>query len=93
MKKLIHLFIILIFTVIISCSSSDDTQSQLKKIDELMGKGFPITSEQQENIDKYIAEGKSLIKEGKEKEASAALSHAIDILNMALDADIFNKAD
>ena len=92
MKKLIHLFIILIFTVIISCSS-DDTQSQLKKIDELMGKGFPITSEQQENIDKYIAEGKSLIKEGKEKEASAALSQAIDILNMALDADIFNKAD
>ena len=92
MKKLIHLFIILMFTVIISCSSND-TPSQLKKIDKLMGKGFPITSEQQENIDKYIAEGKSLIKEGKEKEASAALSNAINILNLALDADIFNKAD
>ena len=46
-----------------------------------------------ENIDKYVAEGNSLIKEGKEKEASEALAKAIDILNMALDADIFNKAD
>jgi hypothetical protein len=79
--------------IIISCSSSNDTQSQLNKIDELKNKGFPITSEQMENIDKHIAEGKSLIKEGKEKQASEALAKAIKILNMALDADIFNKAD
>jgi hypothetical protein len=92
MKKLIHLFVIVMFMLIISCSSSD-TQSQLKKIDELKSKGFPITSEQMENIDKHIAEGKSLIEEGKEKQASEALAKAIDILNMALDADIFNKAD
>jgi len=92
MKKLIHFFLIVMFMLIISCSSND-TQSQLKKIDELKSKGFPITSEQMENIDKHIAEGKSLIEEGKEKQASEALAKAIDILNMALDADIFNKAD
>jgi hypothetical protein len=92
MKKLIYLFVIVMFMVIIGCSSND-TQSQLKKIDELKGKGFSITSEQQEGIDKYVAQGTSLIKEGKEKEASEALAKAIDILNMALDADIFNKAD
>ncbi len=92
MKKLIHLFLIVMFMLIISCSSND-TQSQLKKIDELKNKGFPITSEQMENIDKYIAEGKSLIKEGKEKQASESLAEAIKILNIALDADIFNKAD
>jgi hypothetical protein len=80
------------FMLIISCSSND-TQSQLKKIDELKSKGFPITSEQMENIDKHIAEGRSLIKEGKEKQASEALAKAIKILNIALDADIFNKAD
>ncbi len=92
MKKLIHLLVIVMFMLIISCSSND-TQSQLKKIDELKNKGFPITSEQMENIDKYIAEGKSLIKEGKEKQASESLAEAIKILNIALDADIFNKAD
>ena len=92
MKKLIHLFVIVMFMIIIGCSSGD-TQSQLKKIDELKNKGFPITSEQMENIDKYVAQGNSLIKDGKEKEASDALVKAIDILNLALDADIFNKAD
>ena len=93
MNKLIRFIMIAAFTVIISCSSSADTQSQLKKIDELQNKGFPISSGQQENIDKHLAQGKSLIKEGKEKQASEALAKAIDILNMALDADIFNKAD
>lgn len=92
MKKVIKLFLIVMSMIIISCSSND-TQSQLSKIDELKNKGFPITSEQMENIDKHIAEGKSLIKEGKEKQASEALAKAIKILNMALDADIFNKAD
>ena len=79
--------------VVVSCSSNNDTQSQLKKINELQTKGFPITAEQQADIDKYIVQGNGLIKEGKEKEASEALAKAIDILNMALDADIFNKAD
>ncbi len=92
MKKVIKLFLIVMSMMIISCSSND-TQSQLSKIDELKNKGFPITSEQMENIDKHIAEGKSLIKEGEEKQASEALAKAIKILNMALDADIFNKAD
>ncbi len=92
MKKLIHLFAVIMLMVVIGCSSGD-TQSQLKKIDELQGKEFPITAEQQENIDKYVAQGTGLIKEGKEKEASEALAKAIDILNIALDADIFNKAD
>jgi len=94
MKKMIKLFVLVMSMIIISCSSSgNDTQSQLNKIDELKNKGFPITSEQMENIDKHIAEGKSLIKEGKEKQASEALAKAIKILNLALDADIFNKAD
>ena len=93
MKKMTRLFMIVMFMLIISCSSSNDTQSQLKKIDELKSKGFPITSEQMVKIDKHIAEGRSLIKEGKEKQASEALAKAIKILNIALDADIFNKAD
>ncbi|UCH80099.1 MAG: hypothetical protein JSW20_10150 [Nitrospiraceae bacterium] len=93
MNRLMHFMMIATCTIIISCSSSADTQSQLKKIDELQNKGFPITSEQQENIDRHVAEGKSLIQEGKEKEASEALAKAIDILNRALDADIYNKAD
>lgn len=93
MKNIIHFFMTVMFIVVIGCSSSGDTQSQLIKIDELKSKGFPITQEQQQNIDKHIAQGKELMKEGKEKEASESLAKAIDILNIALDAYIFNKAD
>ena len=92
MQKIMQLCIALLFMVVIGCSSAD-TGSQLKKIDELKNKGFPITTEQMDSINTSVAEGKSLIEQGKEKEASEALAKAIDILNMAQDAYIFNKAD
>ena len=92
MQKYMQLFIAVVFTLIIGCSSGDTT-SQLKKIDELKNKDFPITAEQMVSIDTFVADGKKLIEQGKEKEASESLAKAIDILNMALDADIFNKAD
>jgi flagellin-specific chaperone FliS len=46
-----------------------------------------------ENINRFVDEGKSLMEQGKDQDASEAFAKAIDILNMALDADIFNKAD
>jgi Tfp pilus assembly protein PilF len=92
MKKIKQLFIVAIFIIAVSCSSNDP-QSQLKEIEELKNKGFPITSEQMEDINTFTAKGKSLMEQGKDKEASKALAKAIDILNVALDADIFNKAD
>ncbi len=93
MKKLLYLFIAGIFVISVSCSGGSDPQSQLNKIDKLKGKDFPITAEQMQSIDNFTAEGKSLLEQGKDKEASEALAKAIDILNLALDADIFNKAD
>ena len=93
MKKLLYLFIAGIFIISVSCSGGSDPQSQLNKIDKLKGKDFPITAEQMQSIDNFTAEGKGLLEQGKEKEASEALAKAIDILNLALDADIFNKAD
>lgn len=93
MKKLLYLFIAGIFVISVSCSGGSDPQSQLNKIDKLKGKDFPITAEQMQSIDNFTAEGKGLLEQGKDKEASEALAKALDILNLALDADIFNKAD
>ncbi len=93
MKKLMNLCAIALFTLIISCSGSNDPQSQLSKIDELLKKDFPVSAEQTENVNTLVAEGKRLMEEGKDKEASESLAKAIKILNLALDADIFNKAD
>ncbi len=93
MKKLLNIFIAAIFMIVVGCSSGSDPKSQLATIDDLQKKGFPMTAEQTESVNTFVAEGKSLIEQGKDKEASEALAKAIDILNMALDADIFNKAD
>lgn len=46
-----------------------------------------------QSIDNFTAEGKGLLEQGKDKESPEALAKAINILNMALNADIFNKAD
>ena len=93
MKKLMHLVAAAMFVIIVSCSGGSDPQSQLSKIDELLKKGFPVSAEQTENVNTLVAEGKRLMEEGKDKEASESLAEAIKILNLALDADIFNKAD
>jgi hypothetical protein len=76
----------------VSCSSSDP-QSQLGEIDDLLKKGFPMTTEQTADVNKFVAEGKSLMEQGKDREASESFSKAINVLNMAQDAYIFNKAD
>lgn len=92
MNKLKQLCAVAIFTIIVSCSSSDP-QTQLMEIDKLKNSDFAISTEQMENIDKLVADGQNLLSQDKDKEASEALKKAIAILNMARDAHIFNKAD
>lgn len=94
MKKAIQVFIItvsVLFTFT-ACSQSSP-QDQLKEIDMLLNKGFPITAEQKEDIEKFSARGRSLLEEGKSEEAGKQFAEAIKILKLAQDADIFNKAD
>lgn len=93
MKKIMQLLVASLFMLVVSCSSGSNPENQLKEIDDLLKKGFPMTTEQTESVNTFVAEGKRLLTEGKTKESSEALAKAIDILNMALDADIFNKAD
>ena len=95
MKKTIHFIVVIMLMAVISCSSND-TPSQLKKINELQNKGFPITSEQQADIDKYTAQGNGLIKEGTaglsilERRQSKAIS---DLRGIAVDRQIANRTE
>jgi hypothetical protein len=94
MKKVIQVLMLVVslLFILMACSSSSP-QDQVKEIDELLNKDFPITVEEKENIEKFTAKGNGLLKEGKTPEASEAFAEAIKILKMAQDADIFNKAD
>jgi len=92
MKKITQFFLAAGFSIMLGCSSSSP-QDQLREIDTLMKKGFPLTSEQQESVTSLVTEGKILLDQGKEKESSEALAKALDVLHIAEDAYIFNKAD
>ena len=94
MKKIIQVLILAVsvLLILIACSASSP-QDQMTEINELISEGFPISVEQQEQIDTYTATGKSLLEEGKTTEAGEAFASAIKILKLAQDANIFNKAD
>jgi hypothetical protein len=81
-----------VFVIMLACSSSTP-QDQLSEIDTLIKKGFPLNSEQKESVTSFVTEGKILLEQGREKESSELLAQALDVLHLAEDADIFNKAD
>jgi hypothetical protein len=92
MKKITQFFLAALFMIMLGCSSSSP-QDQLNEIDTLIKKGFPLTLEQKNSVTSLFTEGKILLERGKEKEASETLAKALDVLHIAEDADIFNKAD
>lgn len=71
----------------LSACGADDPSAQLNKIDELLAKNYPLTAEQVSQVTDSVARGKSLIAQGKEKEASTQLAKAIKVLEKAADAD------
>ncbi len=92
MKKLTLLIVAAVLAALVSCSAGTP-QDQLKEIDELLNKGFPMTAEQSESVTSSIAGGKQLLEEGKSEESKEAFAKALKVLNLAQDAYIFNKAD
>jgi polyhydroxyalkanoate synthesis regulator phasin len=92
MNKIITFLLAAVFMIMLGCSSSSP-QDKLNEIDKLVRKGFPLTLEQKESVTTLVTEGKILLEQGREKESSEILSQALDVLHIAEDADIFNKAD
>jgi len=93
MKRIINFLLAVTWVIMLSCSGPATPKDQLAEINELMGKGYPLTTEQKASVTSLIAEGKSLLEQGKQKESSEAFAKAIKVLELARDAYIFNKAD
>ena len=68
-------------------------QDQVKIINDMMAKGYPLTDNQKQEIADLTAEGKKLQAEGKKAEANAAFEKALAILKLAAESDRFNKAE
>ena len=92
MKRTSHVIGLFIACALAACSASTP-QDQLAAIDKLVAKNFPMTEQQRTDVDKYLADGKGLLENGKEAEASIAVGEALKILKLAEDADLYNKSE
>jgi hypothetical protein len=92
MKQLLHVLGLSVARSLTACGPATP-QDQLETIDELMGKNFPLTEKQRTDLDKYLADGRRFLKDGKEAESSKALGDAIKILKTAEDTALFNKSE
>lgn len=75
------------------CLGPDTPEEQLKYIQEMQAKNLPVTTKQETELAAYIAKGREALEAGHKEQAVAAFGKALDILKMAEDAAIFNKAD
>ncbi len=92
MKKLLHVVASIAAALIISCSGGTP-QDQLKEIQSLQAKNYPMAADETESMNSFIDEGKQLLEEGKVKESTESLKKGLALLKQAEDAYIFNKAD
>ena len=92
MKRTSHIIGLCIACALAACSPSTP-QDQIAAIDKLVAKNLPMTEQQRTDFGKYLADGKNLLQDGKEAEASTALGEALKILKIAEDADLYNKSE
>ena len=82
MKRTSHVIGLSIAWALAACSASTP-QEQLTTIDKLVAKNLPMTEQQRTDLDKYLADGKSLLQDSKQAQASAAFGEALKILRHA----------
>jgi hypothetical protein len=92
MKQLLRVLGLSVALSLAACGPATP-QVQLETINELMGKHFPMTEKQRTDLDKYLADGRRFLKDGKEAASSKALGEAIKILKTAEDTALFNKSE
>ncbi len=92
MKRTSHVVGLSIAFALAACSASTP-QDQLAAIDKLVAKNFPMTEQQRTDLDKHLADGKTLLQNGNQAAASTAFGEALKILKLAEDADLYNKSE
>lgn len=94
--KLLAVLLILLLGLA-GCSSSGSkaspTEEKLATIDSLMSKGYEMSPNQRETINKLTAEGRELAGQGKTAEANQLLDEAIKLLEVIGETDRFNKSE
>ena len=93
--KLIAVLLVLLLAVV-GCSSgskSSTPDDKIATINTMLNKGYEMSDNQRNNINKAVEEAKKLISQQKVDEANALLKKTINTLELIAETDRFNKSE
>jgi uncharacterized protein YcfL len=93
--KLIAVLLVMLLAVA-GCSSgskSNTPDDKIATINSMMTKGYEMSDNQRNNVNKAVEEAKELISQNKIDEANALLKKTINTLELIAETDRFNKSE
>jgi len=94
-SKLIAVLLIMLLAVA-GCSSgskSNTPDDKIATINSMMSKGYEMSDNQRNNVNKAVEEAKKLISQNKIDEANMLLKKTINTLELIAETDRFNKSE
>ena len=98
MKMKLLAVLIVVMLAVAGCSSSGTKsstaeQDKISTINSMMSKGYEMSKSERQKLNKMLADGQELIKQGKTAEANKLLDEAIKKLEVLAETDRFNKSE
>ena len=92
-KLIVLLLVILLSIAGCSGSKSNTPDDKIATINSMMTKGYEMSDNQRNNVNKAVEEAKELISQNKIDEANALLKKTINTLELIAETDRFNKSE
>lgn len=94
MNRFLTVLLVAAFVLVgVNGCGQGDPAAQLQTIDELLAEDLPLTAQQRSDVERLVAEGNALISAGDLEQAGEVLAEAVDVLEFAEDAAMFNKSE
>ena len=96
MKSKLIVALLVMLLAVAGCSSgskSNTPDDKIATINSMMSKGYEMSDNQRNNINKAIEEAKELISQQKIDEANTLLKKTINTLELIAETDRFNKSE
>ena len=96
MKSKLIVALLVMLLAVAGCSSgskSNTPDDKIATINSMMSKGYEMSDNQRNNVNKAVEEAKKLISQKKIDEANALLKKTINTLELIAETDRFNKSE
>ena len=96
MKSKLIVLLLVILLGVAGCSSgskSKTPEDKIATINSMMSKGYEMSDNQRNNVNKAVEEAKELISQNKIDEANTLLKKTINTMELIAETDRFNKSE